>query len=61
MGQSKEVVSVVLPNVPLTNVTNVEKWIYDLNSPKSNTNAQGNQALDEFDVMDRSDLEINQQ
>lgn len=61
MVKNKEVSSIILPNIALTNVTNIQRFLYDLNAPEPNLAAQENQPPDVFDEMEQGDLEPDQQ
>ena len=42
-----------LPNVALADVTNMERWIYDLTTPTHGDNVQNNQGNAQADEMER--------
>jgi len=55
MVNNQEIPSVVLPNIALTDVTNPNTFIYDLNAPESTMPTQANPPPDEFDEMEQGD------
>ena len=61
MVNNQEVPSVVLPNIALTDVTNPDRFIYDLNAPEATEPTQANPAPNEFEEMEQGDQGLEQQ
>jgi hypothetical protein len=61
MVSNHEVPSVVLPNIALTDVTNPNRFIYDLNAPKATEPTHANPPPDEFEEMEQGDQGLEQQ
>ena len=55
MVNNQEVPSVVLPNIALTDVTNPNRHLYDLNAPEANESSHANPSTDEFEEMEQGD------
>ena len=53
MVHNKVVPSVILPNFALTNITDLSKWLYDLDAPAPGDNAQSNQGNVQADEMEK--------
>lgn len=60
MVKNKVVSSVVMPDIDLTDVTNIHRFIYDLNAPDPNQVAQVNQPLPMIDEMEQGEVDPNQ-
>ncbi|KAI5403248.1 hypothetical protein KIW84_050721 [Lathyrus oleraceus] len=55
MVNNQAVPSVVLPNIALTDVTNPNHHLYDLNAPEATDPSHANPSTDEFDEMEHGD------
>jgi hypothetical protein len=55
MVNNQEVPSVVLPNIALTDVTNPNRFIYDLTAPEATEPSHANPSTDEFEEMEQGD------
>ncbi|KAI5435278.1 hypothetical protein KIW84_021915 [Lathyrus oleraceus] len=55
MVNNQAVPSVVLPNIALTDVTNPNRHLYDLNAPETTEPSHTNPSTDEFEEMEQGD------
>ena len=55
MVNNQAVPSVVLPNIALTDVTNPNRHLYDLNAPEATEPSHTNPSADEFEEMEQGD------
>jgi hypothetical protein len=61
MVNNQAIPSVVLPNMALTDVTNRNRLLYDLNAPEATEPSQANPPTDEFEEMEQGDQPPAQQ
>ena len=57
MVHNKVVPSIIIPKFALTNVTDLSKWLYDLDAPAPGDNARNDQGNVQVDEMEQGDSE----